>query len=68
MSGQLTGKEVRARVDVNNKEIQRELNKFVLTDRINQLLQENEELRHVCPHEFVRGICIYCDLPEEFDE
>ena len=68
MNGQLTGKEIRARIDINNIEIQRKLNKFILTDEINQLMRDNEELRRMCPHEYVRGVCIYCDLPEEYHD
>ena len=36
---------------------------FVLNNTISDLLEENEELRKRCPHEFGEdGACIYCDL------
>lgn len=65
----MNGQQIRERIDLNNKKIQAALNKFVLTDEINQLVKENAELRIICPHSFNdQGFCIFCDTPEEFNE
>ena len=64
----MNGDEIRKRIDENNLKIQRALNKFVLTDEINKLMKDNQVLRFICEHEFVDGICKYCDLPEDFYE
>ena len=64
----MNGNDIRQRIDENNKKIQKALNKFVLTDEINKLMKENQELRFLCEHEFVNGVCKYCDLPEDFYE
>ena len=48
----MNGLEIRKRIDANNRKIQKALNKFTLTDEINQLMQENADLRAHCPHEF----------------
>jgi hypothetical protein len=54
---------------MNNKKIQAALNKFVLTDEINQLMKENANLRADCPHKYnADGFCIYCDMPIDFKE
>ena len=64
----MDGIEIKKRIVANTKRINILLNKFVLTDEINQLMKENEELRHVCPHEFQNGFCKYCDTPIELSE
>lgn len=64
----MNGLEIRERIDINNRKIQAALNKFVLTDEINELMKDNQNLRDACQHEFVNGICRYCDLPEEFND
>ena len=64
----MNGNDIRQRIDENNKKIQKALNKFVLTDEINKLMKENQELRFLCEFEFVDGVCKYCDLPEDFYE
>ena len=65
MNGQLMGEQIRERIDANNKKIHDALNRFVLTDEINRLMKENFDLRTLCKHEFVDGVCKYCDTPEE---
>ena len=64
----MDGIEIRKRISNNTKRINTLLNKFVLTDEINQLMQENEELRSHCRHEFENGFCKYCDTPIELSE
>ena len=64
----MNGQQIRARIDENNAKIRAALNKFVLTDEINKLMQDNEELRVICRHEFVNGWCKYCDIPEELKD
>lgn len=64
----MNGLEIRNRIDENNKKIHAALNKFVLTDEINQLMKDNEEMRIICKHDFVNGWCKYCDMPEEFND
>lgn len=65
----MNGLEIRERINNNNKRIQTALNKFVLTDEINQLMRENANLRAECPHQYsAEGFCIYCDMPIDFKE
>ena len=61
----MSGNEIREKIDANNLIIRSKLDNFVLTDEIKNLLAENETLRNECPHEFIDGICIYCDGFEE---
>lgn len=58
--------EIRKRIDANDKKIQELLRPdiFVLNKEVKALLDENKELQKQCPHEFVKGICVYCDLEE----
>lgn len=62
----MSGTDIRKKIDENNKRIQSLLNKFVLTDELNKLMEDNERMREECEHEFVDGTCIYCDVLEEF--
>ena len=64
----MNGLEIHNRIEINNKKIQAALNKFVLTDEINTLMRENEELRLICPHELKEGFCKYCGVPIELVE
>lgn len=61
----MTKEEIREKINSNYAIIQESLIKetFVLNSTISDLLDENEELRKRCPHEFDEdGTCIYCDL------
>ena len=62
----MSGTDIRKKIDENNERIQFLLNKFVLTDELNELMEDNEKMREECQHEFVDGVCIYCDVLEEF--
>ena len=64
----MNGLEIRKRIDANNRKIQKALNKFTLTDEINQLMQENADLRAHCPHEFTGTFCRFCDMPIDFKD
>ena len=64
----MNGLEIRKRIDENNRKIQSALNKFILTNEINELMQENTNLRENCPHEFVGTFCRFCDMPIDFKE
>jgi len=58
--------EIRRKILFNNKKIEATLNPsiFVLQEEIERLIEENEYLRSICPHEFVNGECIICGKPE----
>ena len=55
--------EIRKAIDINNKLIQRLMDKFdfTLNDNLNAILKTNEEIRAKCNHEFEDGICKWCD-------
>jgi len=64
----MNGQEIRERINKNNAQIQKALNKFVLTDEINKLMEDNVRLRAMCKHEYVNGVCKFCDVPVDFAE
>lgn len=59
----MSNEEIRAKIDFNNKKIQESFNpsEFILNDEISLLLKMNEDLREVCCHEFIDGVCKWCD-------
>lgn len=63
----MNGPEIRNRIDYNNKVIGELMtpNFFTLNNAIADLLTENRQLQEECEHEFLNGICIYCDKDEE---
>jgi len=61
----MNGPEIRDKLKANNDRIAMLLHKFILTDEINQLLEENDELKLHCPHEFEDGYCVFCGRLEE---
>ena len=63
----MSGQEIRERINENNKKIQAALNKFILNEDINKMVKENAELRSICKHEFVNGMCKFCDKVEKND-
>ena len=63
----MSGLEIKDRLDKNNAQIAKLLHKFVLTDEINKLLKENDDLRAQCPHEYENGMCKFCKIAEETD-
>jgi hypothetical protein len=42
------------------------VNNFILNKNIEIINEKIDELRENCEHQFKEGICIYCDLPEEY--
>ena len=59
--------ELKAKIDENNKMIERLLNpnQFILNNTVKELLKENDELQAQCEHEFEDGYCIYCYKQED---
>lgn len=57
----MNGNEIRTRINLNNEKIRMALEKFTLTDEINNLMKENDNLRRQCHHNFIDGVCEYCD-------
>ena len=60
----MDGIEIRQRIDENNLKIQQAIKKFVLTDEIKNLMEDNDNLRKHCKHNFIDGVCEYCDAFE----
>ena len=60
----MTGEEIKAKITFNNQKIESLLDPstFVLKPEINQLIQENKDLRAICKHNFKDGTCIYCGM------
>ena len=63
----MSGNEIRIKIDENNEKIRKELDRFVLTDKIKKLMEENDMLRTQCKHHFIDGVCEYCDMLEFYD-
>lgn len=63
----MTGKEIKEKIDLNNKAIEQFFGAetFVLDCSIAELLKENDVLSAKCPHEFKNGHCIYCYKEEK---
>jgi hypothetical protein len=57
----MNGNEIRKQIDLNNAQIRKLLDKFVLTDEIQKLMKDNDYLRAQCNHNFIDGVCTYCD-------
>jgi hypothetical protein len=57
----MNGNEIRSRINLNNEKIRQALDKFTLTDEINNLMKENDTLRAQCHHNYIDGVCEYCD-------
>ena len=62
----MTNLEIKKKIDENNNLIQMlfEPNRFVLNNKIRDLLKENEDLQKQCTHSFVDGYCEYCYMEE----
>lgn len=57
----MNGNEIREKINNNNKKIRKLLDTFMLTGEIKQLMEDNDELRKQCKHEYIDGVCKYCD-------
>ena len=62
----MSGQEIRKKIDSNNLEMQVLFNpsQFVLNTNVAKLIMENHKLQCECEHEFVDGVCKWCDLEE----
>lgn len=62
----MTNKEIRKKIDANNKEIEKLLtpNIFILNNNVAKLIEENKNLQKECIHQFENGYCNYCDIKE----
>ena len=58
--------EIREKINFNNSMIEKLVDPsiFILQPKIEAYLKENEELRSICTHEFVNGVCVYCGKEE----
>ena len=57
----MSGSEIRERINKNNARIQTLLDTFVLNKEIQDLMKEKDSLRAQCQHNFIDGVCEYCD-------
>lgn len=57
----MNGNEIREKINNNNEKIRKLLDTFMLTSEIKQLMKDNDELRKQCKHEYIDGVCKYCD-------
>lgn len=62
----MNGDEIKEKILFNNHKIEElsDPSTFVLKPEIQELMEENEQLRKECQHKFVHGVCIYCDALE----
>lgn len=58
--------QIHEKVLYNNKKIQELLDPsvFILQPEVQTLMEDNEYLKSICPHEFVDGVCIICGKVE----
>ena len=63
----MTNLEIKEKIDANNKLIETLLNPtaFTLNNTVKDLLKENDELLAQCTHNFVDGVCEFCDMEEK---
>ena len=62
----MTKQEIHDKVLYNNNKIQELLDPsvFILQPEVQMLMEDNEYLKTICPHEFVNGVCIICGKVE----
>lgn len=58
--------EIKDKINFNNLMIEKLIDPsiFILQPKVEALLDENEELRAMCPHKFEDGVCVYCGKEE----
>lgn len=61
----MSGDEIRARIDFNNKILEKPSTTFVLDKEKLNAINENIKLRTLCLHKFVDGKCVFCDVEEK---
>lgn len=61
----MTGKEIKEKINFNNKKIQSILDPtvFILQPEVQKYMEENEYLKSICEHKYENGVCIYCGKP-----
>lgn len=62
----MTKEEIREKVLYNNNKIKELLDPsvFILQPEVQVLMEDNEYLKTICPHEFVNGVCTICGKVE----
>lgn len=62
----MTKEEIHEKVLFNNQKIQELLDPsvFILQPEVQVLMEDNEYLKTICPHEFVNGVCKICGKVE----
>lgn len=63
----MTGLEIRKRIDECNEKIEEVFNptQFVLNSETVELMEEIAKLQLQCEHNFVDGVCEFCDMEED---
>ena len=63
----MINEDIRKQIDYNNQIIDSLLQPdvFILDETVKKLLKENEILRQCCKHNFINGVCEYCDSLEK---
>ena len=63
----MTNEEIRQQIDSNNLAIEALLDptSFTLNVLIKDLFAKNAQLQAQCTHDFVEGVCKYCDMEEK---
>jgi len=58
----MTSKEIKEKIDFNNKLIRDMFNpnQFTLNNTVRELLEENARLQEKCEHKYADGYCVYC--------
>lgn len=58
----MTKEQIREKILYNNNKINQLLDPsvFILQPEVQQLIEENEYLKTICPHEFKDGVCQIC--------
>lgn len=58
--------EIKNKILFNNKKIEELMDPsvFILQPEVQRLMEENEYLKSICPHEFHDGVCIICGKTE----
>lgn len=58
----MTSKEIKEKIDFNNKLIRDMFNpnQFTLNNTVRELLEENARLQEQCEHKYSDGYCVYC--------
>lgn len=59
---EVTGEEIRNKINFNNQQIKLLVDPsvFILQPEVQELMDENEYLKVICPHKYENGVCIYC--------